>query len=330
MRTVRLAVSLLALISVLWLGTVALDAQSDGSNDRDESANASDAAELGTIRVMTWKSATGRVSLCLYVRVDESTARRHCPERRRFDYEAARERSWMRTSEMQITADLTAWIRARKLSEWIEFELVLRHGEDGDEQRIRQDDWRLSWEGALLSAWEFSLPLRLNLRTGEELWSGIGLERNTPRLERGEEAPDFRLSVLGDDTRMLTLSETRASHQESNRGVTLLVFWSSWAPLAADTLNALGRIALEDGINVVGINVYQHQLSAAERLLEEVNYDLLHLADSSGEVARHYRVDGLPEMFLIDSDGVYRGVVRGAAPLSQIRRAIESARRSTQ
>ena len=51
---------------------------------------------------------------------------------------------------------------------------------------------------------------------------------------------------------------------------------------------------------------------------------LLHLSDVDGSVARHYRVDGLPELFLLDSRGVYRGVIRGAAPLAEILAAIRA------
>lgn len=280
-------------------------------------------SDTATIQVITWKSRSGRVSLCLYVTLDGQPGRQLCPRQRRFDYDNTRERRWLRTTEVTIVDDVVGWIRARKVGNWIEFVVWMRNGEDGEAFSLRDSDWRLHYDEAVFSDWEFSLPLRVSLATGEQLWTGVGIATDAERLERGRPAPEFRLPTLDDPDRLVSLSEARAG----NNGLTLIVFWASYAPFARDTLIVLADLAEEADATLISVNVYQPNADDALALTEQVKASMLHLEDTSGDVAQHYRVDGLPEIFVLDEKGVYREVVRGAAPRSQIQRAIRIAQR---
>ncbi len=271
--------------------------------------------------VTTLKSESGIVELCLELRHQSAGDTRQCPERRLLRFASAPEGRWLRSSSLDIAPEVAVWIRARRLGGTLE--LGLGVAIEGAARGVRASSWSLHWDSAATGVWERTTSITLKLPVGPhpELWPlQPGMAIGVHRLEVGKPAPQFSLPVLGDPAnRLITLSQARAGREQ----LTLIVFWASWAPFVGETLSVLGDLAArEDDVLVIGVNVYEIAEGAGESFVTNYGSDLLHLADTAGHVARHYRVDGVPELFVIDSDGVYRGVIRGAAPLTEILSAI--------
>ena len=271
--------------------------------------------------VTTLKSENGIVELCLELRDRTAGETRQCPERRRLRFERAPEGRWLRSSSLNIAPEVAVWLRARRLGGTLE--LGLGVSVEGVARGLRASSWVLDWNAAAIDAWQrtTSVTLSLPVTPHAELWPlEAGMVAGAPRLEVGKPAPQFNLPVLGDsENTLLSLSQARAGGEQ----LTLIAFWASWAPFVGETLSVLGDLAARtDNVLVIGINVYEIEDGAAESFITNYGSGLLHLVDTAGNVAQHYRVDGVPELFVIDSDGVYRGVIRGAAPLTEILSAI--------
>ncbi len=271
--------------------------------------------------VTTLKSETGVLELCLELSSRGAAETTLCPERRLLRFERAPEARWLRTRALDIAPEVAVWIRARRLGSTLQ--LGLGVAIEGVARGVRASSWMLDWNAASVAEWERTTSVTLNLPMAPhpELWPpAAGMVAGAHRLETGKPAPEFSLPVLGGEAdTLITLSQARQAGQQ----LTLIVFWASWAPYVGQTLSVLGDLAArEDDVLVIGINVYEGSDGAGASFSRTYGSDLLHLVDADGTVAQHYRVDGLPELFVIDSDGIYRGVIRGAAPLTEILTAI--------
>ena len=272
-------------------------------------------------RVATWMSSDGVLELCFDLRDAIAGETRLCPDRRMLRVARAPENRWLRTHSTQIGPETGVWIRVRRLGERLELGLALTV--EGRARGIRRTGWVLDWASTPTEQWQrtSTVPLQLPVAPHPELWqSEAGIAVGARRLEVGRTAPEFILPRLGGaDDSLISLSAARAGGER----LTLIVFWSSWAPLVGETLSVLGDLAVsEPDVRVIGINVYEVDPEAGEAFIRNFGTGLLHLVDVDGSVAQHYRVDGVPELFVLDADGVYRGVIRGAAPLTEILSAL--------
>ena len=116
----------------------------------------------------------------------------------------------------------------------------------------------------------------------------------------GTKAPDFALETH--DGKSLTLSKL-----EGKRGV-VLVFFATWCPYCMTEVPRIKRFVEEARgapVLVYGVNLKQPKRTV-EKFVESrgVNYRIL--LDLEGEVARKYRVQGIPLVVGIDAEGVVR------------------------
>lgn len=274
-----------------------------------------------SVGIATWTSADGVIELCANLRDASVGLARQCPERRRLTVERAAENRWLRSRSAYIAPEVAIWVRARRVGDRLDLGLGLSI--EGVARGVRARSWSLHWPTAPIDQWQQTsfVSIELPVAPHPELWdSPAGIAPGAPRLEVGRPAPEFRLPRLGGpDDDLVSLSAARSGSER----LTLIVFWSSWAPFVGETLSVLGDLEDRAGdILVVGVNVYEVDDGAGEAFIRNRGVGLLHLVDADGSVAQHYRVDGLPELFVLDSDGVYRGVIRGAAPLTEILSAI--------
>lgn len=274
-----------------------------------------------SVGIATWTSADGVVELCANLRDVSVGLARQCPERRRLTVERAAENRWLRSRSAYIAPEVAIWVRARRVGDRLDLGLGLSI--EGVARGVRARSWSLHWPTAPMDQWQQTsfVSIELPVAPHPELWdSPAGIAPGASRLEVGRPAPEFRLPRLGGaDDDLISLSAARSGSER----LTLIVFWSSWAPFVGETLSVLGDLEDRAGdILVVGVNVYEVDDGAGEAFIRNRGVGLLHLVDADGSVAQHYRVDGLPELFVLDSDGVYRGVIRGAAPLTEILSAI--------
>ena len=271
--------------------------------------------------VTIWKSDPGVGELCIDLRDPVAGETRQCPSSRRLTFEQAPQNRWLRSRAIHIAPEVSVWVRARRVGGRVDLGLGLSI--EGVARGVRSRSWALDWETIPVGRWvqTSTVILQLPVAPHAELWPPqLGIVAGAPRLEEGKEAPEFKLPVLtGEDDAALSLSDLRRGDEQ----LTLIVFWASWAPFVGETLSVLGDLAArESSVLVIGINVYEVTDGAGKDFVSNYGTDLIHLVDTEGSVAQHYRVDGVPELFVIDSDGVYRGVIRGAAPLTEIMSAL--------
>lgn len=277
------------------------------------------------VRAVVRVQADGVAELCLDLRDPAQGDTRLCPQRRFLNLGNAPEGQWRRSRSVFIGPEMSLWVRARRNGDLLDLSVGAML--DGEARGLRRSSWTWNWADAVPDRWVRTSVVAIELPgpTHPELWDPApGIDSNARRLQIDEQAPNFRLPMLdgsSDDLRSLDAERSRAD------GATLVVFWSSWAPYVTDTLGVLtGLTSVDPDVIAIGVNVYDASTNTARRMASAYGSGLLHLVDREGVVAEHYRVDGVPEIFVIDGDGVWREVIRGAAPIAEIRAAIDRLR----
>lgn len=136
-------------------------------------------------------------------------------------------------------------------------------------------------------------------------------------IRASDEAPDFRLSNLHDQT--VTLSELKG------KGV-MLNFWATWCEPCRKEMPDMQRqyeIYKDQGIEIVAVNIAESNL-AAQRFAERYELHFPIVMDRDRTVTRQYNVGQLPSSFFIDENGVVVEHVVGMMSADQIRDRLES------
>jgi peroxiredoxin len=135
--------------------------------------------------------------------------------------------------------------------------------------------------------------------------SGQSLEKETPLLQPGTKAPDFKLNVTPDQS--LSLSEL------SGKPVILAFYPADWSPVCGDQMALYNEVLPEFekyGAEMLGISVdgvWCHEAFAASR---SIHFPLLADFEPKGEVARRYGAyragDGFCQraLFVINRAGI--------------------------
>jgi len=140
---------------------------------------------------------------------------------------------------------------------------------------------------------------------------GLGLWRGGTAAapDVGRRAPSFTLELADGGT--VTLAQYRGRPLVVN-------FWATWCPPCVDELPALQRLADEDDVAVLAVNLGDTAAEVAA-FLRRHDLRLPVALDTRGEVMTHYRVAGLPQTFFIDRDGVIRHVERSVLTYEAMR-----------
>ena len=270
-------------------------------------------AQSGSVeaRITARKIADGRVELCLYLGSEKD---RRCPSSRHFPYPTAPIDGWLDSSAIEAgRADLR--IRGRRTTDgWVELALAVTL--DGATRVYRPERRFFNWPAVAVDRWLRSSSV--SIETGGGVAAGIASD--APRLQRDRAAPEFTLQRL-ESQEVVSLSDLSGK-------TAALVFWSSWDAGGVTLLRRLDSLWRAQGgsrgdLAVLAINVYDAP-GAAARAFVEAGVGFQGVIDAGAEVARHYRVDGLPELLLIDAMGVYRQRITGAADLATIEAALSA------
>ena len=119
-------------------------------------------------------------------------------------------------------------------------------------------------------------------------------------VDVGDVAPDFSLKNLKGDS--VNLKDF------SGKKIVILDFWASWCYPCVKAIPELNRIQknyAEKDVQVLGINLREsHAKVIAFKKRNMAKYPTL--LDLKASVANNYRVRGIPNIILIDKDGVVR------------------------
>ncbi len=141
------------------------------------------------------------------------------------------------------------------------------------------------------------------------LGAGLAFTPDLFLVAEGTSAPNFKAARLATgDT--VTLDEFEGK-------TILLNVWATWCGPCVAEMPALQRLheALGDqGLTIVAVSVDDAvDRAGVLEWVTERNLTFTHLHDRSGKIERDYQTTGLPETFLIDSNGVIIRKVIGAA-----------------
>ncbi len=133
-----------------------------------------------------------------------------------------------------------------------------------------------------------------------------------PSTREGAPVPELALSQLGEH-------EPFGVEALQEPGVKLVNFWASWcAPCRVEHPNLQAMAA--EGIKIYGIN-YKDDPDKALAFLQSLGDPYARIAaDTNGRSALDWGVYGVPETYIVDSQGIV--VLRFAGPITQ--RVLES------
>ena len=133
----------------------------------------------------------------------------------------------------------------------------------------------------------------------------------------GMEAPDFTLVNL--DGERVSLSDYRGK-------IVLVNFWASWCHWCDVEMPDLNNLDIEnEDVVVLGVNVMEDEKTVRE-YLEEGGYEFEVVFDTEGEIASNYLVDGLPNSYFIDKEGVLQLRFPGMMAAEQMSEVVNAIR----
>lgn len=151
-------------------------------------------------------------------------------------------------------------------------------------------------------------------------------DRLFPRVDIGGEAPVLEgRDLAGEALRIVP----------SGEGVTVVVFWGTWAPpsqvLVADLAPLIAElVAAEVKVRAIGVVTDPAGAQAdVTTFLEQHGIDWPHILDAtdtaSGALAEAYDVRVYPQTFIVGADGTVRAIIHGARTVERTRAAINAA-----
>jgi cytochrome c biogenesis protein CcmG/thiol:disulfide interchange protein DsbE len=136
----------------------------------------------------------------------------------------------------------------------------------------------------------------------------------------GEPAPPLPAAVL--QAPKVTLADLRG-------GPALISFWASWCEPCREEAAELERFdsSLPRGAHLVGVD-YTDQEGPAQAFIKTYGWTFPVLSDPNGIFGARYRFTGLPSTVAIDARGRIVQTLRGPQTVSDLRRALNEAKRS--
>ncbi len=163
----------------------------------------------------------------------------------------------------------------------------------------------------------FSVGLALLFGAGWAMWGMPhgSVDYGDGRPLVGQEAPDFRLSLLDGGT--TSLKDLRGQ-------IAVVNFWASWCPSCVEEMPALQDVweMYEDkGVTFLGIT-YQDDVSTVRSALTQYGTTYPVGLDTGDRITDRYGITGIPETFIVDADGrvahVHVGPIAAEALVTQL------------
>jgi len=155
----------------------------------------------------------------------------------------------------------------------------------------------------------FLIPLAVFVLLVGFLAVGLRLDpREVPSPLVGKAAPAFELPVLSQPDKRFVPGDMRGK-------VWLLNVWASWCVSCRDEHPVLVELSKKGVLPILGLN-YKDKGDEAQRWLKQFGDPYqLSVVDADGRIGIDYGVYGVPETYLIDTQGVIR--YKQIGPLTQ-------------
>ncbi|WP_339897961.1 DsbE family thiol:disulfide interchange protein [uncultured Gilvimarinus sp.] len=128
---------------------------------------------------------------------------------------------------------------------------------------------------------------------------GLSLDPNAmPSALVGNKVPEFELTTVEDETRIVTADDLKGQ-------VTLLNVWATWCFACKAEHPYLVKLASE-GVHIIGVD-YRDEREPARKWLKDLHNPYEYsIFDSEGRLGLDLGVTGAPETFVIDREGIVR------------------------
>lgn len=139
-----------------------------------------------------------------------------------------------------------------------------------------------------------------------------------PDIAVGELAPDFTLKNLEGEE--VSLSDYKGK-------IVMINFWATWCTWCDVEMPDMQKLSSEnDDLVVLAVDV-QEDIRDVKKYIEDGGYDFEVVLDSDGFVNRAYLVNGLPNSYFVDKEGILLGKVGGAINYAQMNEILENIRK---
>lgn len=146
------------------------------------------------------------------------------------------------------------------------------------------------------------IPLFIFIALALLFWYGLKLDpSHMPSALVGKPVPEFELPVLGKPGETATDEDLTAGDYD----YALINVWATWCIPCRKELPYLTQLR-EQGVTIFGINSKDDPELALQMLERLGNPYQFSVRDTEGKLGLDMGVYGIPETFLIDSDGVIR------------------------
>jgi len=138
------------------------------------------------------------------------------------------------------------------------------------------------------------------------VFSSMGCSKPIEPALEGTPAPDFTLTDLsGGEVQLSSLKGK----------VVLVNFWATWCPPCREEIPSMMKLnqAMQGkNFQMLAISVDEGGKDAVLDFFKKGGWTLPALLDTDGKVARRYGTTGVPETFVVDTQGMIRKKVIGA------------------
>lgn len=141
------------------------------------------------------------------------------------------------------------------------------------------------------------LPVLMFIGLGAIFMMGLdGKDDELPSTRIGQTAPSITDAVL--------TGYTGVTPDMIGQGEVVLVnFWASWCPPCRAEHPVLMRMAEEDGLKIIGVNIRDKTENASDYLKEDGNPFIGIAFDDRGRTAIEWGVTAPPETFILSGEG---------------------------
>ncbi|MGD9241644.1 MAG: TlpA disulfide reductase family protein [Desulfobacterales bacterium] len=119
-----------------------------------------------------------------------------------------------------------------------------------------------------------------------------------PQLAKGLPAPNFSLPDLGGQ--MVSLADYRGK-------VVLINIWATWCPPCVQEMPSMEKLYQElrgDGFEILAVSIDESGAQGVRPFMKKHKLSFPVLTDPEGTIKSLYKTTGVPESFIIDTDGV--------------------------
>lgn len=118
----------------------------------------------------------------------------------------------------------------------------------------------------------------------------------------GLESPDFTLTNLNGEE--VALSDYRGK-------IVIVNFWATWCHWCDLEMPDLNKIHVEnEDLVVLAVNVMENE-DTVRQYIEDGSYEFEVVLDTDGKIASDYLVNGLPNSYFVDRDGILQYIKVG-------------------